>query len=252
MKLNESTVDIAVHLETIHRRMAAACARSARSLESVRLLAVSKTFSAATVRTAADAGQRLFGENRVQEAANKIPACPGDLQWHLIGHLQGNKAATAVRLFDWIHSVDSPRLLQTLEHQARLAGRRVTVLLQVNVSGEISKSGAAPEAVPEMLRMAESLQNLEVRGLMTIPPYSENLEDARPIFQQLRMWRDRWMEETGVALDELSMGMTHDMEVAIEEGATIIRVGSGLFGERPGMGTDGAAGNDDAGGRTEP
>jgi PLP dependent protein len=226
------TAAIADNLVSVRARIAAACDRAGRSPETVRLLAVSKTYGPEAVCAAADAGQRLFGENRVQEAAAKIPECPGHLEWHLIGHLQSNKAALSARLFDWVHSVDSVKLLEALDRQAGEAGRVVQVLVQVNVSGERSKSGLAPEAVPELLERGNGLRNVQVRGLMTIPPLTEDPEKARPHFRALRELRDRWAAETGMDLEELSMGMTHDLDVAIEEGATFVRVGTGIFGER--------------------
>ena len=232
MNLNETTADVGGNLEEVRRRIAMACARCGRHPEAVRLVAVSKTYTADAVRAAAACGQRLFGENRVQEAAVKVPQCPGTLEWHLIGHLQSNKAAAAVRLFDWVHSVDTPKLLRMLDGHAAAVGKRLRVLLEVNVSGEISKSGAAPDAVPAMLGMASELECVEIRGLMTVPPIAEDPEEARPHFRRLRELRDAWAAEYGVPLEELSMGMTHDMEVAIEEGATFVRVGTGIFGAR--------------------
>ena len=223
---------IAENLESVQARIAAACARAGRAPESVRLLAVSKTYGPESVREAAAAGQRLFGENRVQEAAAKIPECPGRLEWHLIGHLQSNKAALAARLFDWVHSVDSAKLLEALDRHAADAGRTLRALVQVNVSGERSKSGLAPEAVPEALSLANRLRNVQVCGLMTIPPLAEDPETARPFFRKLRERREGWAAESGIDLPELSMGMTHDLEVAIEEGATFVRVGTGIFGTR--------------------
>ena len=223
---------IAANLEAVRGRIAAACARAGRAPDAVRLLAVSKTYGPEAVREAAAAGQRLFGENRVQEAAAKIPDCPGNLEWHLVGHLQGNKAAAAARLFDWVHSVDSAKLLEALDRHAAEAGRTLQVLVQVNVSGERSKSGLAPAAAPGVLALANQLRNVQVRGLMTIPPLAEDPEKSRPYFQRLRELRDRWATETGTDLPELSMGMTHDLEVAIEEGATYVRVGTGIFGAR--------------------
>ncbi len=227
------SANIAENLDSVRTRIAAACARAGRSPESVRLVAVSKTYGPDAVRAAAAAGQRLFGENRVQEAAAKIPECPGHLEWHLVGHLQGNKAAQAARLFDWIHSVDSLQLLETLDRHAAEAGRRLQILLQINVSGERAKSGLAPEAAPAVLARANELPHLQVRGLMTIPPLAEDPETSRPVFRALRDLRDRWAAELEMDLEDLSMGMTHDLEVAIEEGATFVRVGTGLFGERP-------------------
>ncbi|MGD9780803.1 MAG: YggS family pyridoxal phosphate-dependent enzyme [Kiritimatiellia bacterium] len=223
---------IADNLAAVKNRIAAACARAGRDPEAVRLLAVSKTYGPEAVREAAAAGQSMFGENRVQEAAAKIPECPGRLQWHLIGHLQGNKAAPAARLFDWVHSVDSAKLLEALDRHAGEAGRRLDVLVQVNVSGERSKSGLAPEAAPETLALGNRLRNVQVRGLMTIPPLAEDPEASRPFFRKLREWRDAWAAETGMDLPELSMGMSHDLEVAVGEGATFVRVGTGIFGAR--------------------
>lgn len=223
---------IGENLEAVRRRIAAACARAGRAPESVRLLAVSKTHGPEAVRAAAACGQTRFAENRVQEAAAKIPECPDRLEWHLIGHLQGNKAAPAARLFDWIHSVDSAKLLEALDRHAREAGRTLAALVQVNVSGESSKSGVAPAAAPAVLELGNRLQNVQMRGLMAIPPLAEDPEQARPHFRMLRELRDRWAAELGTELPELSMGMTHDLEVAIEEGATFVRVGTGIFGAR--------------------
>ena len=223
---------IAENLETVRGRIAAACARAGRAPEAVRLLAVSKMPGPEAVREAAAAGQARFAENRVQEAAAKIPECPGRLEWHLIGHLQGNKTALAARLFDWVHSVDSAKVLEALDRHAAEAGRRLRVLVQVNVSGERSKSGLAPAAAPEVLALANRLPHVQLAGLMTIPPLAEDPEQARPFFRTLREWRDRWAAELETELPELSMGMTHDLEVAIEEGATFVRVGTGIFGAR--------------------
>jgi pyridoxal phosphate enzyme (YggS family) len=223
---------IAENLESVHARIAAACARAGRAPDAVRLLAVSKTYGPDAVRAAAAAGQRWFGENRVQEAAAKIPECPGNLAWHLIGHLQSNKAALAARLFDWVHSVDSAKLLETLDRHAAEAGRTLRALVQVNVSGERSKSGLAPAAVPAVLALAPRLRNVQIAGLMTIPPLAADPETARPFFRKLRELRGEWAAATGLDLAELSMGMTHDLEVAIEEGATVVRVGTGIFGAR--------------------
>ena len=231
---------IAENLEAVRARIAAACARSGRPADAVRLLAVSKTYGPEAVRAAADAGQRLFGENRVQEAAAKIPECPERLQWHLIGHLQGNKAAAAARLFDWVHAVDSAKLLEALDREAGAAGRTLQALVQVNVSGERSKAGLAPEGAPAVLALGNRLRNVQVCGLMTIPPLAEDPEKARPFFRRLRELRDGWAAELGLELPELSMGMTHDLAVAIEEGATFVRVGTGIFGAReyPAEGAD--------------
>jgi pyridoxal phosphate enzyme (YggS family) len=177
---------IAENLESVHARIAAACARAGRAPDAVRLLAVSKTYGPDAVRAAAAAGQRWFGENRVQEAAAKIPECPGNLAWHLIGHLQSNKAALAARLFDWVHSVDSAKLLETLDRHAAEAGRTLRALVQVNVSGERSKSGLAPAAVPAVLALAPRLRNVQIAGLVAIPPLAGAPETARPFLRELR------------------------------------------------------------------
>ena len=231
---------IAENLAAVRARIAAACARAGRAADSACLLAVSKTHGPEAVRAAAEAGQRLFAENRVQEAAAKIPECPGRLEWHLVGHLQSNKAAAVARLFDWVHSVDSAKVLEALDRQAAEAGRTLQVLVQVNVSGERSKSGLAPEEAPAVLELGNRLRNAQIRGLMTILPLAEDPEKARPFFRKLREFRDAWAAETGMDLAELSMGMTHDLEVAVEEGATFVRVGTGIFGarERPAKGAD--------------
>ena len=224
---------IAARYEDIVRRIEAACARSGRNPADVHLVAVSKTHPAAAVCEAARAGIAVFGENKVQEAAAKIPECPGQVSWHLVGHLQRNKAAAAVELFDAIHSVDSLRLLEALESACEESGRRPRILIEVNVSGEASKFGLRPGDVPAVLRAAQASTRLELRGLMTMPPMIDDLEKVRPYFRRLRELRDRWQDELGVALPELSMGMSHDFEVAIEEGAHWIRVGTALFGSRP-------------------
>lgn len=220
-------------LADIRGRIESACRRVGRDPAGVRLLPVTKTFPPETVTEAAALGLTAFGENRVQEARQKIPLCPGHLTWHLIGHLQTNKAREAVRLFDMIHAVDSWRLLEVLERMSDEEGRRLTVCLEVNVSGERSKFGLAPETVPDLLARAGGLSRVQVVGVMTIPPIAAEPEEARPFFRRLRELRDRWQADTGLALPELSMGMSHDFEMAVEEGATWVRVGTLLFGKRP-------------------
>lgn len=217
----------------INRRLDAACARVGREPDTVQVMAVSKTRIPDEIRDVAALGVETFGENKVQEARAKIPLCPGRLHWHLIGHLQSNKAREAVQLFEMIHAVDSLRLLEILDRAAGEEGRQLSVCLEVNVSGERSKFGMAPEAVLETLRGAERLFKVKVVGLMTIPPVAENPEEARPFFRALRELRDRMQAQTGIPLPELSMGMSQDFEVAVEEGATWIRVGTLLFGTRP-------------------
>ena len=219
-------------LNRIRERIEKACESAGRSSAEVRLLAASKAQTPESVREAADCGLVLFGENRVQEAKQKIPLCPPRLEWHMIGHLQTNKAREAVRLFQTIHSVDSQKLLAAIDAAGELTGRRITVFLEVNVSGESSKFGLAPEAVPEILALANTLKRVEITGLMTIPPATKDPELARPFFEKLRLFRDQWRKQTGFALNELSMGMSHDFEAAVKEGATIIRLGTILFGAR--------------------
>jgi len=218
-------------LERVRARMAAAALRSGRPADAVRLVAVSKTMSPEAVREAVAAGVRMLGENRVQEAREKIAACPGLAAWHLIGHLQSNKAKLAVGLFDLIQSLDSLHLAEELDRQGRALGKRVRCLVQVNVGEEAQKSGADEAEVRPLLTRAASLPHLAVEGLMAIPPFLPDPEAVRPFFRRLRLLRDRLTTE-GFPLAELSMGMTHDFEVAIEEGATMVRVGTAIFGTR--------------------
>jgi pyridoxal phosphate enzyme (YggS family) len=216
-------------LEKVELRITDACKKAGRPRDSVRLLAVSKTKPPEAIREAADCGLRLFGENKVQEALSKIPMCPAGLEWHLIGHLQSNKAKMAANLFQMIHSVDSLKLLQALETHADTI---LPVLLQVNVAGEASKSGMTPREVAEVIEAANQMQKVEVHGLMSIPPFTADPEKARIHFAALRELRDRLQAETGTPLPELSMGMSHDLEIAIEEGSTWVRIGTDLFGSR--------------------
>lgn len=215
-------------------RIAAAAKRSGRTGDDITLVAVTKTHGPDVIRDAVDAGMGLFGENRVQEAAWKIPLCPASARWQLIGHLQSNKARHAVRLFEVIHSVDSARLFDALEAAARQAGTRPEIYLEVNVSGEPSKYGLTPEALPGMVEHVLSrTQALTLTGLMTMAPFDPDPEHARPHFARLRTLRDEISARFGLDLPHLSMGMSGDFEVAIEEGATDIRVGTALFGTRP-------------------
>jgi hypothetical protein len=212
--------------------MAAACARSGRDPSTVRLVAVTKTVPAAVVREALASGHDLFGENRVQEALAKIPEVGGTARWHMIGHLQKNKARHAVGVFECIHSVDGIELGRELDKRAAAAGIRQAVLVQVNLSKEETKSGVEEAALFPLLEGLVGLPNLDVRGLMTIPPPVEDAEENRRWFAVLREARERAEREFGLPLPELSMGMTDDFEVAIEEGATLVRVGRAIFGER--------------------
>jgi pyridoxal phosphate enzyme (YggS family) len=217
----------------VQGRLSRAIEKAGRDPAEVALMAVSKNHGPDAVREAAAAGLTLFGENRVQEAAAKIPESPGHLRWHLIGHLQRNKVRFAVELFEAIHSVDTLKLAETIQRHCEEAGRRMQILLEVNVSGEAVKFGFKPDEVPEVLRRSAEWSRLEITGLMTMPPFTEDPEGARPHFIKLRELRDRWQDETGVPLPVLSMGMTHDMEVAVEEGSNVVRIGTAIFGARP-------------------
>ncbi len=223
-------MSIRENIEEVEARIVVACEKAGRLRDDVKLVAVSKRKPAVAVREAAGAGQILFGENRVQEAQAKIPMCPQNLHWHLIGHLQSNKAKIAASgLFRMIHSVDSEKLLRALDEHAATP---LPILIQVNVSGEGSKSGCAPEEAAALIEAANRCAQVEVHGLMTIPPFTPDPEKARTHFSNLRNLRDELQEKTGTPLSELSMGMSNDFEIAIEEGATFVRVGSDIFGER--------------------
>ncbi len=223
-------MSIQKNLETIEERITAACEKAGRSRSEVKLVAVSKRKPAQAVIEAAEAGQILFGENRVQEAQMKISMCPPNLHWHLIGHLQSNKAKIAASgLFRMIHSVDSEKLLRALDEHAATP---LPILIQVNISGEGSKTGCAPEEVAALIDVANDGSQVEVHGLMTIPPFTPDPEKARTHFSNLRKLRDDLQQATGTPLPELSMGMSHDFEIAIQEGATFIRVGTDIFGGR--------------------
>ena len=225
-------MDLAANLNRIQQRITAACARAGREPASVTLLAVTKTQPPEAVCEAAGLGLTLFGENKVQEAKAKIPLCPGRLRWHMIGHLQSNKCRDAVELFDMIQSVDSLALAKELNKRAEQAAKRMPILLEVNIVGEASKFGYPPERLLAELAQLNALPRLEIHGLMTIPPWSPDPEKARPLFRQMRELKQRCEEVLGAPLPHLSMGMTGDFEVAIEEGATIVRIGTALFGER--------------------
>jgi pyridoxal phosphate enzyme (YggS family) len=199
----------------------------------VRLVAVSKTVDLERIRAAIAAGQDLFGENYLQEAKAKIDALGRQVSWHLVGHLQTKKAKGAVELFDLIHSVDRVKLARALEAAAVRLGKVQDVLIQVNQGGEETKSGVAPEAAPELLREIARLPHLRVVGLMTMPPWFSDPEAVRPYFRDLRELRERLRDQSGLPLPELSMGMSGDYAAAVEEGATLVRVGTAIFGRRP-------------------
>jgi hypothetical protein len=220
----------------VRDRIAGAAARAGRKAEEICLVAVSKTFPASAVREAFAAGLRDFGENKVQEAEDKLKDLEelraGGARFHLVGHLQSNKAKKAVALFDQIHSVDSVQIALKLEHQAAAQGKIVHVLVQVDLGREETKSGLDEQRLLPALEQLRGLKSVRVDGLMTLPPFTEDPEHARPFFRRLREYRDR-AQQAGLILGrELSMGMSHDLEVAIEEGASLVRVGTAIFGER--------------------
>ena len=221
------------NLTRIRSRIDQACERSGRQPDSVRLMAVSKNQSPERVAEAASAGLTLFGENRIQEAKVKIAQSPSQLEWHFIGHLQSNKSRDAVSLFHVVQGVDSLALAEELQKQAIKQARSLPILLEVNVAGESSKFGWNPDRLLAELLQLNALNRLEVHGLMTIAPYAVDPEQVRPIFRRLRELRDRCTDLMGAPIPVLSMGMSGDLEVAIEEGATLVRVGTALFGERP-------------------
>ena len=231
-------MSIAENIARVQERIAAAAGRAARNPGEITLMGVSKTFPVERIREAYAAGLRVFGENRVQEFARKADALRDlrDAEWHLIGHLQTNKAAKAVELFNAVDSVDSVRIAERLNASAESAGKTLSVLIEINVGGEQAKSGVAPDSdeLEQILQGAPRWGNLKIRGLMTVPPYTEDPEDSRPYFSQLRQIRDSIaavnLPQIGMAV--LSMGMSHDFEVAIEEGATCVRVGTAIFGQR--------------------
>ena len=224
---------IAENLSEVRAAVARAAADAHRSPESVCLLAVSKTFPADDVRIAYDAGQRMFGENRVQELEAKAPVLPSDIEWHLIGHLQSNKAAKAVEYASWIHSVDSAKLLAMIDKAAEKRGKSIHVLLEVNISGEASKFGMRDEAeILETAKAACGMAHVRLCGLMTMAELDADEKRLHETFAGLRMMRDRLERELGISLPELSMGMSSDFPQAISEGATIVRVGTAIFGRR--------------------
>jgi pyridoxal phosphate enzyme (YggS family) len=225
-------MDLALKIAEIQQRIGAACERAGRATSSVTLLAVSKTHPPEAVAAAAAAGLRFFGESKIQEARTKIPQCPGHLCWHFIGHLQTNKCREAVELFSMIQGVDSLALAREINKRAEQAAKTMPVLMEVNLAGEASKYGYQPEQLISEWRELNALPRLEIHGLMTVPPYATDPEKARPHFRRLRELKSRCEDLMGVPLPLLSMGMSADFEVAIEEGATLVRIGTALFGKR--------------------
>jgi pyridoxal phosphate enzyme (YggS family) len=232
------SMSVSDNVAAVRERINAAARRAGRNPEEIVLMAVSKTHPPETIREAYGAGLRIFGENRVQEFAGKVDALRDlrDAEWHLIGHLQTNKAAKAVDLFRAVDSVDSLKLAEKLDAAARNLGKKLAVLIEVNVGGEAAKSGVAPEstALEELLIAAPRFESLQFRGLMTVPPFTVDPEGARPCFRKLRELRDSIAARKllSISVDQLSMGMSHDFEIAIEEGSTCVRVGTAIFGQR--------------------
>jgi len=224
--------DIAENLERVRKQIVAASKKSGRNVDDLELVAISKTHDAVKVREAIEAEQSLFGESRVQEARVKIPELPSNLRWHFVGHLQKNKIRHALPLFELIHSVDSLALAQDINRIAEEDGLHPRVLLEVNVAGEGSKFGFTPEKLREDLENLLALPRLSILGLMTIPPIADEAEASRKYFVELRELRDRLQTEFHVDLAQLSMGMTQDFAIAVEEGATLVRVGTAIFGRR--------------------
>jgi PLP dependent protein len=224
--------EIAANLARIATRIAEAAQKCGRSPDEIELVAVSKTHAAEKVQAAVEAGQLLFGESRVQEARAKIPLLPSRLRWHFIGHLQKNKIRHALPLFELFHGIDSLALAQDMDRIAEEEGMRPRILLEVNLAGEASKHGFSPEALRRDLETTLSLGRLTIEGLMTIPPLSPEAEASRRYFVALRELRDQLEREFNVRLPQLSMGMSGDFAIAIEEGATLVRVGTAIFGER--------------------
>ncbi|MBN2516137.1 MAG: YggS family pyridoxal phosphate-dependent enzyme [Deltaproteobacteria bacterium] len=222
------------NIEKIRENIAEAAVRAGRNVSDIRLMGVTKTVDDARIMEAIEAGIDIIGENYVQEGKRKIEKMGKTLEWHMIGHLQSNKSKYAIKLFDLIHSVDRMSLARELDKRSGNAGLKTKILVEVNVSGEETKSGVRKENALSLIKEIAGLRNLAVQGLMTMPPWFDNQEDARPFFVALRELRDRIIEEDlpDVVMKELSMGMSGDYRVAVEEGATIVRIGTAIFGER--------------------
>jgi PLP dependent protein len=231
-------MSIAQNVADVRGRISVAAERAGRNPGEIMLMGVSKTFPPARIREAYDAGLRIFGENRVQEFTGKAAAVRDlrEAEWHMIGHLQSNKAAPAAEAFAAIDSLDSLKLAEKLNASAEKLGKKLGVLIEINVGGETAKSGLSPDSheLEELLSAAPRLEQLEFRGLMTIPPFTDDVQEARPYFRQLRALRDQIAAQhlPAILMDVLSMGMSHDFEIAIEEGSTCVRVGTAIFGQR--------------------
>jgi len=226
---------IADNLTLLEERIANASSKAGRNAQDIKLIAVSKTVDAERIKQAIEAGVTILGENYIQEARNKIKEIGQGARWDFIGHLQSNKAKYAVDLFEMIHSVDRLSLAQEINRVAEKKGEKVRILVQVNISGEETKSGIDPQKVRTLIGKIATMSNLSLEGLMTMPPYFDDPEKARPYFTALRELRDTILKESigDIILQELSMGMSGDFEVAIEEGSTMVRIGTAIFGERP-------------------
>ena len=236
-------MSIAENISSLGNRIDAAARRAHRNPDGINLMGVTKTVAPQQIREAYAAGIRIFGENRVQEFATKAEALKDlpEAEWHMIGHLQTNKSVKAAELFAHIDSVDSLRLAQKLNAAATELGKKLTVLIEINIAEEAAKSGLAPDSAElgQLLEATPSLSSLQIRGLMTVPPYNENPEQSRPYFRKIRALGERIASRNfpGVRMEVLSMGMSHDFEIAIEEGSTCIRVGTAIFGARPPLGS---------------
>lgn len=223
---------LADRIQQVQERISQACFRSGRRPDEIHLVAVTKTIPEDRIIEALQQGLTHLGENYIQEAQRKIKAIEQGT-WHFIGHLQTNKAKQAITLFSMIETLDSKKLAREIDHQALQAGKTMEVLIQVNEAGELTKSGVPPDQVPSLLEEMPSWGGLRLRGLMSIPPYDPDPEQSRPWYRSLHRWQEKWQKQfPDLDLSHLSMGMSHDFEVAIEEGATIIRVGTALFGAR--------------------
>lgn len=227
-------MSIAENLKSVQDRIAAAAERSGRDPSSIKLVVVTKTVDAEQIQEAVAANATILGENRVQEAKEKIEKLGPIAHWHLIGHLQTNKARYAVKLFDMIHSVDSLELAKDLDKQAAKINKKQDVLIEVSIAGEASKAGVAIHDAPTLIQEAAKLKNISIKGLMTIPPFLDDPEAVRPYFRKLRELAASIARENipGLSMQELSMGMSGDFETAVEEGATLVRVGKAIFGAR--------------------
>jgi pyridoxal phosphate enzyme (YggS family) len=226
-------MDVASNLEQVRQRIQRACEKANRAPTDVMLLAVSKGQPPEAVRAAAECGVTCFGENKVQEGKAKIGLCPGRLHWHLVGHLQSNKVRDAVYFFEMIQSIDSLTLAEEVNRRADQSAKTIPVLLEVNVAGEATKFGFTPSTLLEELEAINKLPRVEVHGLMAIPPWTPDPEKVRPMFQRLKELKQECEQRLGAPLPQLSMGMSGDFEVAIEEGATMVRIGTAIFGSRP-------------------